>query len=157
MALLIYDVEWSLSRLEGAIAPMLQSLKSGWPLPNLEEKVALAEFFAFQFVRGPRWKKWREERARETIDEYRQNPEPVLHNGIWIPATQQQINKQEDQILGETEWFTRMMVIANRLITAFGAMCWHLIEFSATLAAARSARRARGRPSRWSRSAEGLA
>lgn len=129
----IYDVEWSLSELESAIAPLLPHVKEGWPLPCIEVKGALAEFFAFQFVRGPRWKKWREELAQEAVDNFRRNPEPVLHNGIWIPATQRQINETEDKLLSETEWLTRMMVIANRLITAFGSMRWHLIEFEAPL------------------------
>lgn len=129
----IYDVEWSLSELEGAIAPLLPHIKEGWPLPCIEIKAALAEFFAFQFVRGPRWKKWREGLAREAAEDFRRNPEPVLHNGIWIPATQWQINEIEDKLLSETEWLTKMMLIANRLITAFGSMRWHLIEFEEPL------------------------
>jgi hypothetical protein len=85
----IYDVEWSLSELEGAIAPLLPRFKEAWPLPCIEIKAALAEFFAF--------------------------------------------NDTEDNLLGETEWLTRMMLIANRLITAFGSMRWHLIEFEEPL------------------------
>ena len=125
----IYDIEWSLSQLESVIAPMLRSLKIDWPLVDLEAKGAFAEFFAFQFVRGPRWKAWRESMAREAIDRYRRDPEPILRNGIWIPATQKQINETEARLLSDTEWLTRMMVIANRLITAFGSMRWTLIEF----------------------------
>jgi Protein of unknown function (DUF4238) len=131
----IYDIEWSLSVLEDAVGPLLPHVREGWPIPCIEIKAALAEFFAYQFVRGPRWKKWREEVAREAADEFRRNPEPVLHNGIWIPASQRQINYTEDKLLSETEWLTRMMVIANRLITAFGSMRWHLIEFAEPLLA----------------------
>lgn len=129
----IYDVEWSLSELEGAIAPLLPHVKEGWPLPCIEIKAALAEFFAFQFVRGPRWKKWREGLARESAENFRRNPEPVLHNGIWIPATQRQINETEDELLSETRWLTEMMLIANRVISAFGSMRWYLIEFEEPL------------------------
>jgi hypothetical protein len=125
----IYDIEWSLSHLEGAVAPMLRDMRGKWPLPDVEAKGALAEFFAYQFVRGPRWKAWREGMARKTITDYRSNPEPVLHSGIWIPSMQKQINAMEEQLLSETEWLTRMMIIANRLITVFGSMRWHLIEF----------------------------
>jgi hypothetical protein len=131
----IDDIEWSLSQLEGALAPVLGNLRGNWPPASAEEKGALAEFFAYQFVRGPRWKAWREGMARESIDEFRRNPKPVLHNGIWIPQTQKQINEEEDRLLGETEWLTRMMVIANRLITVFGSMRWHLIEFDKPLLA----------------------
>jgi hypothetical protein len=95
----------------------------------------LAEFFAFQFVRGPRWKKWREGLAREAADNFRRNPEPVLHNGIWIPTTQRQVNETEDKLLSETEWLTKMMLIANRSITTFGSIRWYLIEFDEPLLA----------------------
>jgi Protein of unknown function (DUF4238) len=125
----IDDIESSLSQLEGALAPVIGDMRGKWPPSSAEEKGALAEFFAYQLVRGPRWKAWRESMARESIDDFRRNPEPVLHNGIWIPSTQQQINETEDQLLSETEWLTRMMVIANRLITVFGSMRWQLIEF----------------------------
>lgn len=131
----IYDIEWSLSQVEGAIAPILQSVKDNWPLSSLEEKAALAEFFAFKFVRGPRWKEWREQQARETSDKYRRNPEPVLYRGIWIPPTQKQINEQEDQLLSETQWLTEMMIIANRMISTFGSMRWLVIEFDEPLLA----------------------
>ncbi|HEY6729725.1 MAG TPA: DUF4238 domain-containing protein [Solirubrobacterales bacterium] len=130
----IYDIEWSLSQLENVVAPMLGTVATNWPLPS-EEKHALAEYFAYQFVRGPRWKAWREEMAREEIAKHRRNPEPVLHKGIWIAQTQKQINQEEDRLLSESEWLTRMMVIANRLITAFGSMRWHLIEFDEPLLA----------------------
>jgi hypothetical protein len=131
----IDDIEWSLSQLEGALAPVLGNLRGNWPPAGPEEKGALAEFFAYQFVRGPRWKAWREGMARESIDDYRRNPEPVLRNGIWIASTHRQINEIEVRLLGETEWLTRMMVIANRLITVFGSMRWHLIEFDEPLLA----------------------
>ena len=131
----IYDIEWSLSQLEGVIAPRLKDVSGNWPLGSIDEKGALAEFFAFQFVRGPRWKAWRESMAQEMAADYRRNPEPVMRNGIWIPPTQKQINETEDQLLSETEWLTKMMVIANRLITAFASMRWLLIEFDQPLLA----------------------
>jgi Protein of unknown function (DUF4238) len=131
----IDDIEWSLSQLEDVIAPMLVDLQARWPPATVEAKGALAEFFAFQFVRGPRWKAWRESMAREAIEEYRRNPEPIMRNGIWIPASHREVNEIEVRLLSDTEWLTRMMVIANRLITAFGSMRWHLIEFEKPLLA----------------------
>jgi hypothetical protein len=131
----IDDVEWSLSQLEGALAPILREVRANWPPRQAEEKGPLAEFFAFQFVRGPAWKAWREEKARQMIADVRRNPEPALHNGIWIPLTQQGINEIEDRLLSETEWLTRMMMIANKLISIFGSMRWHLIEFAEPLLA----------------------
>lgn len=115
------------------MAPIIEKIGARRLPLDIEGKQALAEFFAFQFVRGPRWKAWRESQTRETADRQRHNPEPVLRNGIWIPMTQRQINEEEDRALGETAWLTDMMVIANRLITAFGSMKWDLIEFSEPL------------------------
>jgi hypothetical protein len=132
----IDDVEWSLSELEGAIARKLRSVRSSWPPSTIEDKGALAEFFALQFVRGPRWKAWHEEQARERIAELRRNPKPMLHpTGIWLAVTQKEINQTEDRLLSETEWLTRMMSIANLLIDVFGSMRWHLIEFREPLIA----------------------
>jgi hypothetical protein len=131
----IYDIEWSLSQLESVIAPMMKNFQSEWPFTDREVKGAFAEFFAFQFVRGPRWKAWHESMARETIDWYRRDPEPVMHNGLWIATTHKQINETETRLLSETEWLTRMMVIANRLITTFGSMCWSLVEFDSPMLA----------------------
>ena len=131
----IDDVEWSLAQLEGAVAPLLRDLKEKWPLGRETEKAPLAEFLAFQFVRGPRWKAWYEEQGRKRVKELRRNPEPVLHNGIWLPMTQKHINEFEDRVLSENEWLTRMMMISNKLITIFGSMRWQLIEFDEPLLA----------------------
>jgi len=132
----IDDIEWSLSQLEGGVAQILQDVRATWPPRLEEEKGPLAEFFAMQFVRGPRWKAWREERAREMIATKRRNPEPIRRDsGLLIAVTQKALNETEDQLLSETEWLTRMMLVANKLIHGFGAMRWHLIEFNEPLLA----------------------
>jgi Protein of unknown function (DUF4238) len=130
----IDDVEWSLSQLEGVIGSMLPAVREAWPYA-MPEKAKLAEFFAFQLVRGPRWKQWREEEARKRIEEQRRNPEPILHNGLWLPVTHKTINELEERLLSETEWLVRMMSIANKLVDVFGSMRWHLIEFDRPLLA----------------------
>jgi hypothetical protein len=131
----IDDVEWSLAQMEGVIAPMLRLIRESWPYRDVEDKAMLAEFFAFQLVRGPRWKRWREEEARKKIDETRRNPEPIQHNGIWIPVTHRTINELEIKLLSETEWLVRMMSLASKLIDILGSMRWHLIEFDRPLLA----------------------
>lgn len=126
----IDDVEWSLSQMESALAPIIQDVKGHWP-PRLElVKAPLAEFFAFQFVRGPRFKKWREDKLRGWIEELRRNPEPIrLPSGLLVAVTQKRINEIEDRALSETEWLTRMMVISGSLLAIFLGMTWHLVEF----------------------------
>jgi uncharacterized protein DUF4238 len=51
----IDDIEWSLSHIESAAAPLLQNLGDRWPL-SFEAKAILAELFSVQLVRGTRWK-----------------------------------------------------------------------------------------------------
>lgn len=131
----IDDVEWSLSQLEDVIAPMLPEVRGSWPYSGIQEKGKMATFFACQLVRGPRWKEWREEEARTTIDETRRNPEPMKHNGIWLPVTHKIINELEDRLFSETEWLARMMSLASKLVDIFGSMRWHLIEFEQPLLA----------------------
>jgi hypothetical protein len=126
----IDDVEWSLSQMESALAPIIQDLKGNWP-PTVESvKAPLAEFFAFQFVRGPRFKKWREDKLKGWMEDLRRNPEPIrLPSGLLVAVTQRRINEIEDQVLSETEWLTRMMVISGSLLAIFLGMTWHLVEF----------------------------
>jgi len=131
----IDDVEWSLSQVESVVGPMLPLIGESWPCGTIEDKGKLAEFFAFQLVRGPRWKRWREAETRRQVAKQRHNPEPVLHNGIWLPVSQKDLNEVEDHLLSETQWLTRMMSIANKLIDIFGSMRWHLIEFEEPLLA----------------------
>jgi hypothetical protein len=132
----IDDVEWSLSQLEGGIASTLQSVRDCWPLPLEGGKAPLSEFFAMQLVRGPRWKTWLEQRVRKMVGELRRNPEPLRRDsGLLIAVTQKAINETEDHLLSETQWLTRMMLVANKLNEVFASMRWHLIEFDEPLLA----------------------
>ena len=132
----IDDIEWSLSQLEGGVAQILEDVKASWPPPLEEKKGPLTEFFAMQAVRGPRWKAWLEERVRESMADFRRDPEPIrLDSGLLIPVTQKRINETEDHLLSETQWLTRMMLAANKLVDVFGSMRWHLIEFDEPLLA----------------------
>lgn len=131
----IDDFEWSLSQLENVIAPMLPRVSEDWPYLDTTEKGKLAEFFAIQFVRGPRWKRWWETESRKSFEEWRRNPEPTLHNGIWLPLTHGAINEIENKMLQDTAWLTRMTSSANKLIDILGSMRWNLIEFEEPLLA----------------------
>ena len=94
-----------------------------------KRKGMLAEFFAFQAVRGPRWKKRHHDFTRREFAERRRDPEPILRNGIWLPVTHSALNEIEDDLLSETKWLQRMMSVANKVIEVFGSMTWDLIEF----------------------------
>lgn len=59
----IDDIEWTLSQIESNAAPLLQSFEETWPFSG-DDKLMLAALFAFQLLRGPRWKEAYEDRTR---------------------------------------------------------------------------------------------
>jgi Protein of unknown function (DUF4238) len=124
----IDDVEWSLAQLEAAVAPILSTVEARWPLGE-EAKPKLAEFFAFQALRGPRWRSWHEEFTRQAIEGQRRDPHHQLDSGVWIPVKQQQIDELEEQWLSDTERLKTMMDLANKLITIFASMRWDVLVF----------------------------
>src|SRR5687768_9810361 len=65
----IDDWEWSLSQIEDVIAPLLAAIESDWPMDKKTTRAQLAEFFAFEAVRGPRWRSWHREHARQAVDQ----------------------------------------------------------------------------------------
>src|SRR5207247_1374399 len=60
----IDDMEWSLGEGERAAAPLLRRFGDHWPL-DLDKKGMLAELFAYQLLRGPRFKAEREGLTRK--------------------------------------------------------------------------------------------
>jgi hypothetical protein len=122
----IDDVEHSLAQLEAAVAPILQNLEDRWPLGRAE-KVAVAEFFAFQAVRGPRWRAWHDQFTKKALDEKRRDPVHQLESGILVPLTQRHIDELQEAWLSPTERLRSMMGIASKLITIFASMRWDLL------------------------------
>lgn len=123
------DAEQGLQRVEDAAAPLLTQLPEIWDKINLADKGRLAEFFATQYVRGPRWKWWFEQQVRAKADSWRRYPEPVRHNRLWIPMTQRFINHFEDHLLANTQWLMRMREMSLKVMAIFGSMKWTLLEF----------------------------
>jgi hypothetical protein len=75
----INDVEAMLGKGEAAATPLLRSFDKKWPL-STDEKAQLAELFAYQLLRGPRWKAEYEEPTRRFLEEYDQRP------GVQLPT-----------------------------------------------------------------------
>lgn len=125
----IDDAEWSLSLIEDQAAPLIAALPEIWDDLDLEAKSKLAEFFAIQYVRGPRWKAWWEDQTRAAVDKWRREPEPILQNGLWIPMTQRTVNEFEDHALTDTQWLFRMLGLSKKVMGIFGSMKWTLLEF----------------------------
>lgn len=126
----IDDAEWSLNKIENAAAPLLYNLNGNWGALSMESKGTLAEFFAIQSVRGPRWKAWWKNQTQAAVDQWRREPAPMLHNGLWIPMTYKTINDFEDQALENTSWLTRMFAISKKIAGIFASMRWTLLDFA---------------------------
>jgi hypothetical protein len=120
----IDDVEWSLGEGEKAAAPVLRSFSENWPLPR-EEKGALAELFALQLIRGPRWKAEYEELTRRFLDDYPDDPD----------IKPEQREREETAFLSDTHRLVQMLSTGRTLATALGSMHWTLVEFGAPLVA----------------------
>ena len=124
----IDDIEWSLAQMEGVVAPILRKVEESWPLP-LAAKAKLAEFIAFQAVRGPRWRVWHDDFTKDAMAKQRRDPVHELDSGLLVPLSERQLDEMEEQLLSDTGRLTRMMGVANKLITIFGSMRWDLLLF----------------------------
>jgi hypothetical protein len=69
---LINDVEWSLGQGEAMATPVLRAFEELWPL-RLEDKHKLAELFAYQLIRSPRFKEEYERMTAGFIDDYKRS------------------------------------------------------------------------------------
>jgi hypothetical protein len=122
----IYDIEWSLQHLENLAAPILRDLAARWPLEP-DDRAVLAALFAYQTVRGPRWKEWHEEFSRNAVEDYRR----LLLNGSEadrdLPA---QLDATENHVLSSSYRHTKMLNIAPKVASYIGSMQWNLIEFA---------------------------
>jgi hypothetical protein len=122
----INDVEDSLSRGEAAATPLLRSFAERWPL-STQEKTQLAELFAYQLLRGPRWKAEYEERTRGLIREYDRT-----HR---VDRTAPETDEQRDELLSDSHRLVMMFSTALITTSAFASMHWTLVEFATPLVA----------------------
>lgn len=121
----INDIEWSLGTGEAAATPLLRSFDERWPL-STEEKVQLAELFAYQLLRGPRWKAEYEERTRRFIEEYERRDTQL---------PQEAIEEQNAILLSDSYRLTMMFSTALTATSVFASMHWTLVEFARPLIA----------------------
>jgi len=127
----IDDVEWSLSVIEGAAAPILQSIEARWPL-SLQEKTLMAEFFSIQRLRGPRWHQEYGEETRVLFEGYRRDGD---FDRPELPDATTLVNKYEAHALGDSERMIRMMSMSPKGAALFGSMIWSMVRFRSPLLA----------------------
>jgi hypothetical protein len=116
----INDIEWSLGQEEDAATPLLRSFQEQWPL-STDAKGQLAELFAYQLLRGPKWKAEYEENIQRFVEEYDSRPE------VSIPAAE--LERQNEVLLSDSYRLTRMLAMALTTTTVLGSMHWTLVEF----------------------------
>jgi len=121
----IDDVEWSLSVIENAAAPILANLPERWPL-RLEEKTLLAEFFSIQRLRGPRWHDEYRVRTKALFEGYRRDGS-FDHPELDDPK--ELIDGYEAHCLGDSERMIRMLSMSPKGAATFGSMIWNLVHF----------------------------
>lgn len=115
------DFEWSLSQVEGPVSLIHRRLPHDWPL-TLRDKTALAELFAIQSVRGPRYREWEAAQVREVArdmarsDLVRENPFLVER----IPAA-------EAELGSVTVHGLRMLGVGKKLGSVLASMRWTLL------------------------------
>jgi hypothetical protein len=116
----IDDTEWSLSQLEGKTAPLLQKLKSQWPLP-FEEEVTLAHLFGYQVVRSPQWKDWHEDFTRKFVNEHRAETDN--------DDERKNLDDLEETLLSARARQVRMLSLGRKIAAILGSMHWTLVRF----------------------------
>lgn len=123
----IDDIEWSLGQLEGIAAPVLREFDERWPLDD-DEKQKLAELFAFQLLRGPRYKAEYEAMTQRFIDDYGAR-------GALAHLDPDEVAAFEEALMGDSYRLQRMMVMSLTLTSIFVSTHWTLVEFTAPVLA----------------------
>ena len=129
----IDDIEWSLSQGERVATPLLRSFADRWPL-SLKDKATLGELFAFQLLRGTRWKQEYEGGTRAILDGWRRTGKITTPQGE-TSVKAADVDEAERAFLSNTWRLTSMMDTARKMSTVFSSMHWTLIEFGSAVVA----------------------
>jgi Protein of unknown function (DUF4238) len=117
----INDIEWSLSELEAGAAPALRTFEERWPLDD-DDKSKLAHLFAYQLLRGPRYKEEYQVLAERTMSEFRKRDD------VRALSPEQRAAFEED-VLGDSHRLTRMLIMGMTLTSVLASTHWTLVEF----------------------------
>lgn len=123
----IDDIEWMLAELEGIAAPVLREFEDRWPLDG-DDKQKLAELFAFQLLRGPRYKAEYEAMTQRFVDEWnqREDMKGLDHN---------ESVAFDEALLSDSYRLTRMIAMGMTLTSILVSTHWTLVEFSSPVLA----------------------
>ncbi len=129
----IDDIEWSLAHGESAATPILRAFDDRWPLVQ-QDRGTLAELFAVQLVRGPRWAAWHKNFTREMVERWRLEQRGKASDDP-TRLTEEALSELETQLAGSTSRFMQMLSIGRKIASAIGSMHWTLVEFASPVIA----------------------
>lgn len=122
------DVEWSLAQPESKAAPLLREVEDRCPL-SIDDKFALATFFAVQLMRGPQWLEWYERATRQFLDEEHEAGR-LEAAGVEGGMTADDVHEAlGHDLLSDTRRLTRMLEMGQKATSALGSMHWTLLQF----------------------------
>lgn len=131
----IDDVEWSMSHLEGAVAPLLREIEQRWPLDN-SAKATLAEFTALQLLRGPRFRHWGEQQLEQAIEDMGADEGlKSLSSEYGLPVRSHDVERVANQLRSATHRHVRMLALISKIASILGSMHWTLLRFDRPLLA----------------------
>jgi hypothetical protein len=119
------DVERSLAFLEGAATPILRGVAERWPLARAE-KNDLAEFFAAQHVRGPRWFDHHSKFLDRQIEKWRDGRDL---EGLSRQPTDSELGHAKEVLGSDTQALIQMLSLIPKVKTLFASMHWTLLRF----------------------------
>jgi Protein of unknown function (DUF4238) len=123
----IDDIEWSLAQLEGIASPPLHEFDERWPLDE-DDKQKLAELFAFQLLRGPRYKSEYGAMTQRFIEDYKGRED-------LSSVTAEEMAAFDEALIGDSYRLQRMMVMSMTLTSIFVSTHWTLVEFGSPVLA----------------------
>ena len=131
----IDDIEWSLGNLENVAIPALRMLEDTWP-PDDDQKNKVATLFAYQLLRGPRWRAERDDHTMEFIEELRRTGRLDDDKGnarVLTPEEREHLDEVQAHLLASTAHWTRMLVMGLTFSGVLASMHWTLVDFPSPL------------------------
>lgn len=125
----IDDVEASFQGIENVAAPILRRIDQHQL--SQTDKQKLAELFALQYLRVPRWRRWYDELSRESVDRLRRRAGDALEGDR--PPTAEELERGLSAFLTPTYRLTRMIYHTKKITMVLASMHWSLIEFSSAM------------------------
>ena len=120
----IDDIEWSLSKGENACAPIIRSFEDRWPF-SFEDKAKVAELFAYQLLRGPRWEEEHAGFVERAIEDF----------GKLETLEAAEKERASEAFRSDTHRFIQMLRIGPTAASVLASMHWTLVRFDSPVVA----------------------